>query len=65
MTNPAYGKESRIMVDGAARIAYWDYIGRLPRARLLDEWSRCKEKAGGVNTWFFPPIATWLPGMVQ
>jgi uncharacterized membrane protein len=58
MGNPAHDQKNTLSMDAQVRLAYWDYIGRLPRALLRDEWKRVIDEAGGANMWLFPAIAS-------
>jgi uncharacterized membrane protein len=58
MSNPAQNPENVSAMDPVVRLAYWDYLDRLPGALLQTEWNRVTEEAGGDNVWLFPPIGS-------
>lgn len=58
MSSPLRDPENILTMDVAARLAYWDYLGRIPGVLLQDKWNRVTEEAGGGNIWLFPPIAS-------
>jgi uncharacterized membrane protein len=58
MSNQNHSPETILSMYPAVRLAYWDYVGRLPGALLQKEWKRIAEEAGGANRWLYPPIAS-------